>query len=187
MIRAELAAARAAGKPVVVSMGGMAASGGYWISTPANYIVANPSTLTGSIGIFGVITTVEIVWIRLVFIPMVLSTSPLADVSITRALPPEAQQMMQLSIENGYKRFITLVADARHSRLYNIDKIAQGHVWTGQDAKANGLVDSLGDFDDAVAKAAELAKVKQWHLEYYVDEPHFLHKVMDNMSGFCPG
>lgn len=71
VIRAELAAARAAGKPVVVSMGGMAASGGYWISTPANYIVANPSTLTGSIGIFGVITTVEIVWIRLVFILMV--------------------------------------------------------------------------------------------------------------------
>ena len=64
-----------------------------------------------------------------------------------------------------------------------IDKIAQGHVWTGQDAKANGLVDSLGDFDDAVAKAAELAKVKQWHLEYYVDEPTFFDKVMDNMSG----
>lgn len=62
-------------------------------------------------------------------------------------------------------------------------KLPGGHVWTGQDAKANGLVDSLGDFDDAVAKAAELAKVKQWHLEYYVDEPTFFDKVMDNMSG----
>ena len=163
VIRAELAAARAAGKPVVVSMGGMAASGGYWISTPANYIVANPSTLTGSIGIFGVITTVENSLDSIGVHTDGVSTSPLADVSITRALPPEAQQMMQLSIENGYKRFITLVADARHSTPEQIDKIAQGHVWTGQDAKANGLVDSLGDFDDAVAKAAELAKVKQWH------------------------
>ncbi|MDU9517734.1 signal peptide peptidase SppA [Escherichia coli] len=182
VIRAELAAARAAGKPVVVSMGGMAASGGYWISTPANYIVANPSTLTGSIGIFGVITTVENSLDSIGVHTDGVSTSPLADVSITRALPPEAQLMMQLSIENGYKRFITLVADARHSTPEQIDKIAQGHVWTGQDAKANGLVDSLGDFDDAVAKAAELAKVKQWHLEYYVDEPTFFDKVMDNMS-----
>lgn len=183
VIRAELAAARAAGKPVVVSMGGMAASGGYWISTPANYIVANPSTLTGSIGIFGVITTVENSLDSIGVHTDGVSTSPLADVSITRALPPEAQQMMQLSIENGYKRFITLVADARHSTPEQIDKIAQGHVWTGQDAKANGLVDSLGDFDDAVAKAVELAKVKQWHLEYYVNEPTFFDKVMDNMSG----
>ncbi|WP_059257510.1 signal peptide peptidase SppA [Escherichia albertii] len=183
VIRSELAAARAAGKPVVVSMGGMAASGGYWISTPANYIVANPSTLTGSIGIFGVITTVENSLNSIGVHTDGVSTSPLADVSITKALPPEAQQMMQLSIENGYKRFITLVADARKSTLEQIDKIAQGHVWTGQDAKANGLVDSLGDFDDAVAKAAELAKLKQWHLEYYVDEPTFFDKVMDNMSG----
>lgn len=183
VIRAELAAARAAGKPVVVSMGGMAASGGYWISTPANYIVANPSTLTGSIGLFGVITTVENSLDSIGVHTDGVSTSPLADVSITRALPPEAQLMMQLSIENGYKRFITLVADARHSTPEQIDKIAQGHVWTDQDAKANGLVDSLGDFDDAVAKAAELAKVKQWHLEYYVDEPTFFDKVMDNMSG----
>ncbi|MBW2906913.1 signal peptide peptidase SppA, partial [Escherichia coli] len=164
VIRAELAAARAAGKPVVVSMGGMAASGGYWISTPANYIVANPSTLTGSIGIFGVITTVENSLDSIGVHTDGVSTSPLADVSITRALPPEAQLMMQLSIENGYKRFITLVADARHSTPEQIDKIAQGHVWTGQDAKANGLVDSLGDLDDAVAIAAELAKVKQWNL-----------------------
>ncbi|WDC04006.1 signal peptide peptidase SppA [Escherichia albertii] len=183
VIRSELAAARAAGKPVVVSMGGMAASGGYWISTPANYIVANPSTLTGSIGIFGVITTVENSLNSIGVHTDGVSTSPLADVSITKALPPEAQQMMQLSIENGYKRFITLVADARKSTQEQIDKIAQGHVWTGQDAKANGLVDSLGDFDDAVAKAAELAKLKQWHLEYYVDEPTFFDKVMDNMSG----
>ncbi|EAN2740355.1 signal peptide peptidase SppA [Salmonella enterica] len=183
VIRAELAAARAAGKPVVVSMGGMAASGGYWISTPANYIVASPSTLTGSIGIFGVINTVENSLSSIGVHSDGVSTSPLADISMTKALSPEVQQMMQLSIEYGYKRFITLVADARKRTPEQIDKIAQGHVWTGEDAKANGLVDSLGDFDDAVAKAAELAKLKQWHLDYYQDEPTVLDMVMDSMTG----
>ncbi len=183
VIRAELAAARAAGKPVVVSMGGMAASGGYWISTPANYIVASPSTLTGSIGIFGVINTVENSLSSIGVHSDGVSTSPLADISMTKALSPEVQQMMQLSIEYGYKRFITLVADARKRTPEQIDKIAQGHVWTGEDAKANGLVDSLGDFDDAVAKAAELAKPKQWHLDYYQDEPTVLDMVMDSMTG----
>ncbi|HDO8371306.1 TPA: signal peptide peptidase SppA [Salmonella enterica subsp. enterica serovar Concord] len=183
VIRAELAAARAAGKPVVVSMGGMAASGGYWISTPANYIVASLSTLTGSIGIFGVINTVENSLSSIGVHSDGVSTSPLADISMTKALSPEVQQMMQLSIEYGYKRFITLVADARKRTPEQIDKIAQGHVWTGEDAKANGLVDSLGDFDDAVAKAAELAKLKQWHLDYYQDEPTVLDMVMDSMTG----
>ncbi|EAT2898982.1 signal peptide peptidase SppA [Salmonella enterica] len=183
VIRAELAAAKAAGKPVVVSMGGMAASGGYWISTPANYIVASPSTLTGSIGIFGVINTVENSLSSIGVHSDGVSTSPLADISMTKALSPEVQQMMQLSIEYGYKRFITLVADARKRTPEQIDKIAQGHVWTGEDAKANGLVDSLGDFDDAVAKAAELAKLKQWHLDYYQDEPTVLDIVMDSMTG----
>lgn len=183
VIRAELAAARAAGKPVVVSMGGMAASGGYWISTPANYIVASPSTLTGSIGIFGVINTVENSLSSIGVHSDGVSTSPLADISMTKELSPEVQQMMQLSIEYGYKRFITLVADARKRTPEQIDKIAQGHVWTGEDAKANGLVDSLGDFDDAVAKAAELAKLKQWHLDYYQDEPTVLDMVMDSMTG----
>ncbi|EAY2164566.1 signal peptide peptidase SppA [Salmonella enterica] len=170
VIRAELAAAKAA-------------SGGYWISTPANYIVASPSTLTGSIGIFGVINTVENSLSSIGVHSDGVSTSPLADISMTKALSPEVQQMMQLSIEYGYKRFITLVADARKRTPEQIDKIAQGHVWTGEDAKANGLVDSLGDFDDAVAKAAELAKLKQWHLDYYQDEPTVLDMVMDSMTG----
>ncbi len=183
VIRSELAAARAANKPVVVSMGGMAASGGYWISTPANYIVANASTLTGSIGIFGVINTLENSLDSIGVHTDGVATSPLADMSITKALPTEVQQMMQLSIDNGYKRFITLVAKSRNSTPEQIDKIAQGHVWTGQDAKTNGLVDGLGDFDDSLTKAAELAKLKQWHVDWYEDEPSFLDKVMDGMSG----
>ncbi|MFJ3456745.1 signal peptide peptidase SppA [Scandinavium goeteborgense] len=183
VIRSELAAARAAGKPVVVSMGGMAASGGYWISTPADYIVANASTLTGSIGIFGVINTVQNSLDSIGVHTDGVSTSPLADISMTKALPQEVQDLMQLSIENGYKRFITLVAQSRHSTPEQVDNIAQGHVWTGQDAKANGLVDSLGDFDDAVAKAAQLAKLKQWHIDYYQEEPTLFNSVVDSLSG----
>ena len=183
VIRSQLAAARAAGKPVVVSMGGMAASGGYWISTPASYIVANPRTLTGSIGIFGIINTVENSLDAIGVHTDGVATSPLADVSMTKVLPQEVQDMVQLSIESGYKRFLNIVAQSRHMTPDQVDKIAQGHVWTGEDAKANGLVDSLGDFDDAVAKAAELAKLKQWHVDYYQQDPSLVNMVLSSMSG----
>ncbi|SFN46705.1 protease-4 [Izhakiella capsodis] len=181
-IREELAAARAAGKPVVVSMGGMAASGGYWISTPANYIIASPSTLTGSIGIFGIINTVEKSLSTLGVYTDGVSTSPLADVSVTKALPQEVQQVMQISIENGYKNFIDLVAKSRRMTPEQVDTIAQGRVWTGSDAKANGLVDALGDFDTAVRKAAELAKINQPELQWYQDQPSFADLVFGQMN-----
>lgn len=181
-IREELAAAKEAGKPVVVSMGGMAASGGYWISTPANYIIASPSTLTGSIGIFGVINTVENTLDSIGVHTDGVSTSPLADISTTKALPPEVQQMMQMSIKNGYKNFLGLVAHSRNKTPEQIDQIAQGHVWTGTDAKANGLVDAMGDFDDAVAKAAELAKLKDAKLSWYQDDPNFMDLLFSQMD-----
>ncbi|NIG13310.1 signal peptide peptidase SppA [Pantoea sp. Cy-640] len=181
-IREELAAAHDAGKPVVVSMGGMAASGGYWISTPADYIVAAPSTLTGSIGIFGVINTVENSLSSIGVHGDGVATSPLADVSTTKALPTEVQQLMQLTIENGYRNFVGLVAASRHKTPQQIDAIAQGHVWTGSDAKANGLVDALGDFDDAVAKAAELAKVAKPELSWYQDDPGMIDLLLNQMN-----
>ena len=181
-IREELAAAHDAGKPVVVSMGGMAASGGYWISTPADYIVAAPSTLTGSIGIFGVINTVENSLSSIGVHSDGVATSPLADVSTTKALPTEVQQLMQLTIENGYRNFVGLVAASRHKTPQQIDAIAQGHVWTGSDAKANGLVDALGDFDDAVAKAAELAKVAKPELSWYQDDPGMIDLLLNQMN-----
>jgi protease-4 len=182
VIRSELAAARAAGKPVVVSMGGMAASGGYWISTPANYIIASPSTLTGSIGIFGVINTYQNTLDNFGVHTDGVATSPLADIAVTKALPPEFSQMMQLNIENGYKTFIGLVAKARNKTPEQIDQIAQGHVWIGSDAKNDGLVDQLGDFDDAVKKAAELAKLPKWQLNWYVNEPSFTDLVFSQVS-----
>ncbi|CAI0729193.1 signal peptide peptidase SppA [Serratia ficaria] len=178
VIRSELAAVRAAGKPVVVSMGGMAASGGYWVSTPADYIIASPSTLTGSIGIFGIINTYEQTLDSIGVHTDGVATSPLADIAVTKALPPEFAQMMQLNIENGYQNFIGLVAKARKMTPQQVDHIAQGHVWLGSDAKANGLVDQLGDFDDAVKKAAELAKLKQWQLNWFVDTPSLTDMVL---------
>lgn len=165
-------------------MGGMVVFGGYWIFMLVNYIVVNFSILIGFIGIFGVIIIVENSLDLIgVYIDGVL-TLLLVDVFIIRALLLEVQLMMQLSIENGYKCFIMLVVDVCYLMLEQIDKIVQGYVWTGQDVKVNGLVDSFGDFDDVVVKVVELVKVKQWYLEYYVDELIFFDKVMDNMFGF---
>ncbi|KAA9001803.1 signal peptide peptidase SppA [Affinibrenneria salicis] len=182
LIRSELAALRQAGKPVVVSMGGMAASGGYWISTPANAIVASPSTLTGSIGIFGVINTFENSLDSIGVHTDGVATSPLADLSITKTLPPEFSQLMQLNIERGYKTFIDLVAQARSKTPQEIDQIAQGHVWTGSDAKNNGLVDQLGDFDDAVKTAAGLAKLETWQLSWFMEEPGLMDMLLDQVN-----
>lgn len=182
VIRSELAAVRSAGKPVVVSMGGMAASGGYWVSTPADYIIASPSTLTGSIGIFGIINTFENTLDSIGVHTDGVATSPLADLAITKALPAEFSQMMQLNIENGYKNFISLVANARKMTPEQVDHIAQGHVWLGNDAKKNGLVDQLGDFDDAVKKAAELAKLPQWQLNWFVDNPSLADMILSQFG-----
>ncbi|WP_422526131.1 signal peptide peptidase SppA [Serratia fonticola] len=182
VIRSELAAVRSAGKPVVVSMGGMAASGGYWVSTPADYIIASPSTLTGSIGIFGVINTYENTLDSVGVHTDGVATSPLADLAVTKALPPEFSQMMQLNIENGYKNFIDLVATARKMTPEQVDQIAQGHVWIGSDAKKNGLIDQLGDFDDAVKKAAELAKLPQWQLNWFIDAPSMTDMLLSQFG-----
>ncbi|MBP1034260.1 signal peptide peptidase SppA [Serratia fonticola] len=182
VIRSELAAVRAAGKPVVVSMGGMAASGGYWVSTPADYIIASPSTVTGSIGIFGVINTYENTLDSVGVHTDGVATSPLADLAVTKALPPEFSQMMQLNIENGYKNFIDLVATARKMTPEQVDQIAQGHVWIGSDAKKNGLIDQLGDFDDAVKKAAELAKLPQWQLNWFIDAPSMTDMLLSQFG-----
>lgn len=182
MIRSEVQALKEAGKPVVVSMGGMAASGGFWISTPADYIISSPSTLTGSIGIFGVINTFENSLDAIGVHTDGVSTSPLADATITKALPPQFSEMMQLTIENGYRTFINLVAKSRHKTPAEVDSIAQGRVWIGSDAKSNGLVDQLGDFDDAIKKAAELAKLKDYEIKWTVTEPTVREILLGQVS-----
>ncbi|VFP86940.1 signal peptide peptidase SppA [Candidatus Erwinia haradaeae] len=173
-IRSELEAVRAVGKPIVVSMGGVAASGGYWISMPANYIIANRNTLTGSIGLFSIINTIEDSLDMIGIHSDGIRNSKLSGVSCTKALSGDMQKIIQLSVNHGYQDFISLVADARHKTKDQIDKIAQGRVWSGFDAKKYDLVDALGDFDDALAKAAELGHIKKIQLKWYAHEPYFL-------------
>ncbi|ERB64365.1 arabinase, partial [Vibrio coralliilyticus OCN008] len=170
VIRNEIEALKEAGKPVVASMSSLAASGGYWISMGADRIVAQPTTLTGSIGIFSVITTFEKGLNKLGVYTDGVGTSPFSGVGVTTGLSDGAADAFQMGIEHGYHRFIGLVSESREIPLKDMDNIAQGRVWTGQDAAKLGLVDKMGDFDDAVKMAAELAKVEDYNL-YWVEEP----------------
>ncbi len=170
VIRAEIDELKAAGKPVVVSMSSLAASGGYWISLSADKIIAQPTTLTGSIGIFGIITTFEKGLNKLGINSDGVGTTPFSGVGITRGLSEGASQAIQLGIEHGYHSFISLVSNHREMTLEQADEIAQGRVWTGQDALNNGLIDQLGDFDDAIAEAAELAQMQSYNI-YWIETP----------------
>ncbi|MGL4381646.1 MAG: signal peptide peptidase SppA [Vibrio sp.] len=170
VIRNEMEALQAAGKPVVVSMSSLAASGGYWISMSADKIVAQPTTLTGSIGIFSVITTFEKGLNQLGIYTDGVGTTPFAGQGLTTGLTQGAKEAIQLGIEHGYQRFISLVAEKRGLSIQAVDEIAQGRVWTAQDALNLGLIDQLGDFDDAVRLAADLAELEQYNL-YWVEEP----------------
>lgn len=170
VIRNEVQAIQASGKPVVVSMSSLAASGGYWISAGADQIMAQPTTLTGSIGIFSVITTFEKGLNKLGVYTDGVGTSPFSDVGITKGLSKGAADAFQLGIEHGYNRFLGLVGESRNMSREQVDSVAQGRVWTGQDALKHGLVDKIGDFDDAVALAAELAQLSEYNI-YWVEEP----------------
>ncbi|WP_243032652.1 signal peptide peptidase SppA [Vibrio cincinnatiensis] len=170
VIRNEIEALKAAGKPVVASMSSLAASGGYWISMSADKIVAQPTTLTGSIGIFSVITTFEKGLNKLGIYTDGVGTSPFSGVGITSGLNDNVKDAIQMGIEHGYQRFISLVSENRNLTIEDVDKIAQGHVWTAKDAQQYGLVDTLGDFDDAIAIAAQLAQLEHYNL-YWVEEP----------------
>ncbi|EOB3677026.1 signal peptide peptidase SppA [Vibrio vulnificus] len=170
VIRNEVQALKDAGKPIVVSMSSLAASGGYWISMSADKIIAQPTTLTGSIGIFSVITTFEKGFNKLGIYTDGVGTSPFSGEGISTGLSKGASQAFQMGIEHGYQRFISLVGDSRDLSLDAVDKVAQGRVWTGYDALQHGLVDQIGDFDDAVAEAAKMAQLENYNL-YWVEEP----------------
>lgn len=149
LIRQALEEVQRAGKPVVVSMGGMAASGGYWISATADHIVAAPTTLTGSIGIFGLAMSFEKTAKKVGISEDGIATSTLAEQSALKPLNKTRSELLQLSIENGYDKFIELVAKGRKMSKADADKLAQGQVWLGETAFHKGLVDELGDFSDA--------------------------------------
>lgn len=186
VIRNEVQALKEAGKPVVVSMSSLAASGGYWISMSADKIIAQPTTLTGSIGIFSVITTFEKGFNKLGIYTDGVGTSPFSKEGISTGISEGAAQAFQMGIEHGYHRFISLVGDNREMSLEAVDKVAQGRVWTGFDALNHGLIDQIGDFDDAVAEAAKMANLESYNL-YWVEEPlspteQFIQEFMKQVS-----
>lgn len=158
-------------KPVVVSMGGMAASGGYWISSPANYIFAEPTTITGSIGIFGLIPNFSgLVTDKLGVTFDGVTTNKYTDFETDLVLgknPEEVMKHMQTYINRGYQSFLDIVSEGRGMKPDQVDSIAQGRVWLATDAIKIKLVDKLGSLDDAVKKAAELAKLKEYHTAKY--------------------
>lgn len=163
MIRTELEAFKGDGRPVVVSMGSVAASGGYWIATPADQIWASPSTVTGSIGIFGIYPTFENSLAKLGIGTDGVGTTELAGyMTIGRPLTPLAERTLQLTVENGYERFLDLVSESRNMTVEAVDAVAQGRVWSGEAALELGLVDQLGSLDEAVAAAAELAGMENY-------------------------
>ncbi|UAJ65686.1 signal peptide peptidase SppA [Candidatus Schneideria nysicola] len=184
MIRSEIMTVRKFGKPIIISMGGLAASGGYWISMSANTIIASPVTLTGSIGIFGIIHTLENSLHAIGIHEDGVSTSTLANISVSKALPKEFADFMQLSVENGYNTFIKLVSQNRNKTIEDIEKLSQGRIWTGKDAFEQGLIDQLGDFDDAVKEAAKLANLKKYTLYWYIDKPTLLYKIVNQFSNY---
>ena len=169
-------------KPVVVSMGGMAASGGYYMSCSANWIVAEPTTLTGSIGIFGVFPDYSGLLTQKLGVKFDEVKTNLNSSFGTMARPfnDAEQAFLSAYIERGYKLFRQRVADGRHMTTDQVEKIAQGHVWLGQDALKIKLVDQLGGLDDAVAKAAQLAKLKEHYTCSYPDKADWMDQIMNS-------
>ena len=174
-------------KPVVVSMGGMAASGGYYMSCSANWIVAEPTTLTGSIGIFGMFPDASGLLTEKLGVKFDEVKTNKNSGFGTMARPFSEEEMGYLSayIDRGYKLFRQRVADGRRLSTDAVEKIAQGRVWLGQDALKIKLVDQLGGLDDAVAKAAKLAKVNDYYTAEYPAKASWMDDLLDN--GFSSG
>ena len=187
VIRRELEKARADGKPVIASMGSVAASGGFWISTSSDQIWAHPSTITGSIGIFGIFPTYQKPLAKYLGIRVDgVGTAPLAGgARMDRELPSEMGDAIQSVIERGYREFLQRVADSRGMTTEEVDKVAQGRVWSGSDAYKLGLVDNLGDLEDAIAAAAKLAELDEDYVVSYIkQEEGFQDKfVRELMAG----
>lgn len=168
IIGQEITLLRQAGKPVIASMGAVAASGGYWIAAPTNEIWASPTTITGSIGIFGLMLSAENSLNHIGLNVDGVGTTELAGFSsglpLYKGLSPKAQELFQLVIERGYRDFLSMVAHHRNMKVEDVDAVAQGRVWTGAKALEFGLVDKLGTIEDAISAAAEKAGLKHYDI-----------------------
>ena len=180
-IRRAVLAAKARGLPVVISMGSVAASGGYWVATAGDIIFAEPSTITGSIGVFGILPSFEGALRQLNIGVDGVRTTPLSgEPDVLRGPSPEANRLLQTGIEATYRRFIRLVADARHLSPQRVNERAQGRVWSGGAARQLGLVDRFGGLDDAVREAARRAGLDPATAEvtYLERRPGFLARML---------
>ncbi|MBD0314929.1 MAG: signal peptide peptidase SppA, partial [Microcoleus sp. T3-bin5] len=172
-------------KPVIVSMGNLAASGGYWISMGSNRIFAEPNTITGSIGVFGMLFNAEKLAANNGLTWDVVKTARFADTkTVSRPKNPQELANIQRIVDRIYDRFITKVADSRKLPKNKVQEIAQGRVWSGTAAKQLGLVDEIGGFEDAVAEAAKQAKLgDNWQLEEYPKRRSFEEQILARLSG----
>lgn len=184
LIRRELELTRAAGKPVVVSMGDVAASGGYWVSMAADEVIADPSTVTGSIGVFAILPTADKVVDKLGIHTAGVTTTWLADAyNPLRPLDPRFGQLIQSAINHVYDEFTTKAAVARKTTPAKIDEVGQGRVWTGTQAKERGLVDRLGSYGDALRSAAKRANLGDDFRVTYAEQPTTLaERVLERMG-----
>jgi len=180
-IRQALLAVKEKKIPVVVSMGSVAASGGYWVSTPGDFVFAEPSTVTGSIGVFGLLPSFEGTLTKLGIGADGIKTTPLSgEPDLLHGPSDAADALIQAGVEQIYARFLTIVAQARHKSTADIDRIAQGRVWDGGTARQLGLIDGFGGMNEAIGKAAELAKLgdDERGLTYLEPEPGFADTLM---------
>ncbi len=187
VIRTELLDFKSSGKPLVVAMASVAASGGYWIATAADEIWASPATITGSIGIFGIYPTFADTLNNIgIYVDGVGTTTQAGAYGLGMELPESTQLAIQLNVENGYERFLQIVSEARDMTLEEVDSIGQGRVWSANAALEHGLVDSLGDLEDAIASAANLAGIDQYRTQK-VTQPlssteMLIKSVLDNFN-----
>ena len=183
-IRQAILQAKAKKMPVVVSMGNVAASGGYWVSTPADFIYAEPSTITGSIGVFGILPSFEGSLQKLGLNADGIKTTPMSgEPDVLNGPSPEANQLLQSGVESIYRRFLGIVAQSRRKSPEEINQIAQGRVWDGGTARQIGLVDGFGGMEEAIAKAAELAKIGDNRGVTYLERPtSFKDEIIDMLA-----
>ncbi len=181
LIRRELELTRAAGKPVVVSMGNVAASGGYWISMAADEVIADAATITGSIGVFAIVPTADKAIDKLGIHTAGAPTTWLSDAANPlRALDPRFAQVIQYSINHVYADFTAKAAQSRHTTPEKINAVAQGRVWTGQQATQRGLVDRIGSYGDALTSAAKRAHLKDgFRVAYFEREGSQFERLLD--------
>lgn len=183
VIRQEIDLTRKSGIPVVVSMSSLAASGGYWIAANVDQVWASPTTLTGSIGVFGLIPTFDESLKSVGIHSDGVSTSPLADIyRLDRPMNEQAGRIIQLNVENIYQQFLDLVATGRNMASEEVHNIAQGRIWTGSQARKLGLVDELGDLQDALKAAAQLASLKDYDVEPVERKLDFREQVLKQLS-----